>query len=73
MGVISAAGSFQWYRNQLCQYEMEMEKATGQDAYDQLTPPQPKSSLFGRPPVLPYLSGERTLIPIRTHAAASLA
>ena len=65
MGVmLSAAGSFQWYRNQLGQYEMEMEKATGKDAYDQLTgaaakvPPGSEGLLF-----LPYLSGERTPYP----------
>ncbi len=62
MGVmLSAAGSFQWYRNQLCQTEMAAEAAGGPDAYDALTglaseaPAGSEGLLF-----LPYLSGERT-------------
>ena len=62
MGVmLSAAGSFQWYRNQLCKEEMVAEAAGGPDAYDVMTkqaataPPGSEGLLF-----LPYLSGERT-------------
>jgi xylulokinase len=65
MGVmLSAAGSFQWYRNQLGQAEMAAEAAGGSDAYDALTqlaakaPPGAEGLLF-----LPYLSGERTPYP----------
>ena len=62
MGVmLSAAGSYQWYRNQLCQQEMEQEKDTGVDAYELMNAeaanisPGSEGLLF-----LPYLSGERT-------------
>jgi len=62
MGVmLSAAGSYQWFRNQLCQQELEQEKATGVDAYELLNaeaakiPVGSEGLLF-----LPYLSGERT-------------
>ena len=65
MGVmLSAAGSFQWYRNELGQAEMQSEAAGGSDAYDALTklaaeaPPGSEGLLF-----LPYLSGERTPYP----------
>ena len=65
MGVVlSAAGSFQWYRNQLGKEEMAAEAAGGPDAYDALTqlaatvPPGSEGLLF-----LPYLSGERTPYP----------
>jgi len=65
MGVtLSAAGSFQWYRNEFGQTEMEAESAGGPDAYDALTklaaqaPPGSEGLLF-----LPYLSGERTPYP----------
>ncbi|MGJ3242536.1 MAG: xylulokinase [Opitutales bacterium] len=62
MGVmLSAAGSFQWYRNTLAGEEMAEAKATGKDAYDLLTAaaaevPAGSEGLF----FLPYLSGERT-------------
>lgn len=62
MGVmLSAAGSFQWYRNHLGEKEMEAEAAGGPDAYDALTklaaeaPAGSEGLLF-----LPYLTGERT-------------
>ena len=35
MGVmLSAAGSYQWFRNQLCGEEVNQEKETGRDAYE---------------------------------------
>ena len=62
MGVmLSAAGSFQWYRNTLCGSEMEKEAQTSTDVYDLLTQeaaqitPGSEGLIF-----LPYLSGERT-------------
>lgn len=62
MGVmLSAAGSFQWFRNQLGDLERERESEGGEDAYTQLVnlaEPVPvgcEGLLF-----LPYLSGERT-------------
>lgn len=62
MGVmLSAAGSFQWYKNQLGGEEIAAENATGRDAYEALTataagtPSGAEGLLF-----LPYLSGERT-------------
>ncbi|MGE4550599.1 MAG: xylulokinase, partial [Opitutales bacterium] len=65
MGVmLSAAGSFQWYRNELGKAEMAAEADGGIDAYDALTqlaaeaPPGAEGLLF-----LPYLSGERTPYP----------
>ena len=65
MGVmLSAAGSFQWYRNHLGGVEMAEEAETGRDAYDLLTesaatvPAGCEGLLF-----LPYLSGERTPYP----------
>ena len=65
MGVmLSAAGSFQWYRNQFGREEMAAEANGGIDAYDALTqlasgaPAGSEGLLF-----LPYLSGERTPYP----------
>ncbi len=65
MGVmLSAAGSFQWFRNELGKAEMDAETAGGIDAYDALTQlaaeasPGSEGLLF-----LPYLSGERTPYP----------
>ena len=62
MGVVlSAAGSFQWYRDALCGEEIAIEKETGRDAYDLLTEAASgvaagsEGLLF-----LPYLTGERT-------------
>jgi xylulokinase len=62
MGVmLSAAGSFQWYKNQLGAEEQKIEDAGGPNAYDSLTvsaesvPPGSEGLIF-----LPYLSGERT-------------
>lgn len=62
MGVmLSAAGSFRWYRDTLCQAEVKTAAETGRDPYDLLTeaaakvPPGCEGLLF-----LPYLTGERT-------------
>ncbi len=62
MGVmLSAAGSFRWYRDALGEHEKEIAKATNRDVYDVLTeqaalaPTGCEGLLF-----LPYLSGERT-------------
>jgi xylulokinase len=61
MGVmLSAAGSFRWYRDALGDVERAREAETGRDAYDILTeaaaevPPGCEGLLF-----LPYLTGER--------------
>ena len=62
MGVmLSAAGSFQWFKNQFAKLEDKIEKEGGANSYDQLTDqaasinPGSEGCLF-----LPYLSGERT-------------
>lgn len=62
MGVmLSAAGSFQWFRNSLGDLERLREKEGGGDAYNQLVDlaadvsPGAEGLVF-----LPYLSGERT-------------
>lgn len=61
MGVmLSAAGSFRWYRDALGDLECTQAKESGRDAYDLLTeaaaevPPGCEGLLF-----LPYLTGER--------------
>ena len=62
MGVVlSAAGSLQWYRNQLCQVQQEAAKKQGVDVYELITKdaeaaPAGSEGLF----FLPYLTGERT-------------
>ena len=65
MGVmLSAAGSFRWYRDVLGAYEKEIAAKTNEDVYDVLTreaataPPGCEGLLF-----LPYLTGERTPYP----------
>ncbi|MFN2272272.1 MAG: xylulokinase [Anaerolineae bacterium] len=65
MGVmLSAAGSFRWYRDTLAEVERAQEAETGRDAYDILTEaaaevaPGCEGLLF-----LPYLTGERTPYP----------
>lgn len=65
MGVmLSAAGSFRWYRDTLGDLERARVSDSGRDAYDLLTeaaaevPPGCEGLLF-----LPYLSGERTPYP----------
>jgi xylulokinase len=62
MGVmLSAGGSFRWFRDALGQSEKEVAEETGQDVYDVLTaeaanaPAGCEGLLF-----LPYLTGERT-------------
>ncbi len=65
MGVmLSAAGSFRWYRDAVGQQEKALAARTGQDVYDVLTaeaaaaPAGCEGLLF-----LPYLTGERTPYP----------
>jgi len=65
MGVmLSAAGSFRWYRDALGELERRRAEESGRDAYDLLTeaaaqvPPGCEGLLF-----LPYLTGERTPYP----------
>ena len=65
MGVmLSAAGSFRWYRDALGQSEKAIAESSGRDVYDILTesaasaPPGCEGLLF-----LPYLTGERTPYP----------
>ncbi len=62
MGVsLSGGGSLQWFRNTLCQAEVEVAKKKKTSAYDMITeevvnlPPGSEGLFF-----LPYLSGERT-------------
>jgi xylulokinase len=61
MGVVlSAGGSLQWFRNQLCQTEMEEAKRRSVDPYELIlqmvqTVPAGAEGLF----FLPYLTGER--------------
>jgi xylulokinase len=65
MGVmLSAAGSFRWYRDALGAWEQAEADRTGRDVYDLLTEgaatiPAGSEGLF----FLPYLSGERTPYP----------
>lgn len=59
--VLSAGGSFQWYRNQFGQAESSAASAMGVDPYELLTKqaanaPAGSEGLF----FLPYLTGERT-------------
>ncbi|MEA1952546.1 MAG: xylulokinase [Planctomycetota bacterium] len=62
MGVnLSAGGSLQWFRNQLCQSDVAKAKRQKRDVYELLTEeaqtaPAGSDGLF----FLPYLSGERT-------------
>lgn len=62
MGVtLSAGGSLQWFRNQLCQADSRLAEAAGKEVYELLTQeaeqaPTGSENLF----FLPYLSGERT-------------
>jgi xylulokinase len=62
MGVVlSAGGSLQWYRNQLCDTEIATARAMGVDPYELITAeaagaPAGSEGLY----FLPYLCGERT-------------
>lgn len=62
MGVVlSAGGSLQWYRNQLCEQEVALAKSMGIDPYELISAeaanaPAGSEGLF----FLPYLTGERT-------------
>jgi xylulokinase len=62
MGVmLSAAGSLQWYRNQLAQSVVAKAKEQGRDAYDLLTEEAAKAPVGCEGLIfLPYLTGERT-------------
>jgi xylulokinase len=62
MGVVlSAGGSLQWYRNQLCEQQVAVAKRQKVDPYELITaqaeqaPPGSEGLFF-----LPYLTGERT-------------
>lgn len=62
MGVmLSAAGSFQWYKNQFGMEEQRIEKEGGANAYETLTK-EAQHVIAGSEGLffLPYLSGERT-------------
>lgn len=62
MGVmLSAAGSFQWYKNQFGMEEQRIEKEGGANAYETLTK-EAQLVIAGSEGLffLPYLSGERT-------------
>jgi xylulokinase len=61
MGVsLAAGGSYQWYRNNLCQEEIRLAKEKGIDPYElmnkdaEAVPPGSRGVIW-----LPYLSGER--------------
>lgn len=59
--VLSAGGSLQWFRNQLCQEEIALAKRKKVDPYELITAqaseaPAGSEGLF----FLPYLTGERT-------------
>ncbi|MDA8859726.1 FGGY-family carbohydrate kinase, partial [bacterium] len=62
MGVmLSAAGSFQWYKNQLGREEQSIENGGGENAYEILTRSAEQVAVGCEGLVfLPYLSGERT-------------
>ena len=62
MGVmLSAAGSFRWFRDALGQSEVVQARANGTDVYDELTALASTASAGSEGLIfLPYLSGERT-------------
>ena len=62
MGVnLSAGGSLQWFRNELCKSDIADAKKAGKEVYDRLTK-EAKAVAAGSEGLffLPYLSGERT-------------
>jgi xylulokinase len=65
MGVmLSAAGSFRWYRDTLAEVERAKETETGRDAYDILTEAAAEVASGCEGLIfLPYLTGERTPYP----------
>ncbi len=65
MGVmLSAGGSFQWYRNVLGKKEIEEAKKKGIDPYDILTAEAERAPVGSEGLIfLPYLTGERTPYP----------
>lgn len=62
MGVmLSAAGSFRWFRDAFCQAEHDAAIAANRDVYDDLTAIAAKAPAGSEGLIfLPYLSGERT-------------
>lgn len=62
--MLSAAGSFRWYRDTFGQAEVEEASRTGRDSYDLLTQGAAKVSAGCEGLIfLPYLTGERTPYP----------
>jgi xylulokinase len=61
MGVMLAGGgSYQWYRNTLCKYEVEKARAEGLDTYHYIDAAAAASPAGSKRLIwLPYLSGER--------------
>jgi xylulokinase len=61
MGVsLAAGGSYQWYRNNLCQEEIRLAKEKGVDPYELMNADAEKVPPGSRGVIwLPYLSGER--------------
>ncbi|MGB9857538.1 MAG: xylulokinase [Dictyoglomaceae bacterium] len=65
MGVmLSAGGSFRWFRDSFGEIEMEISKWTGKDPYEFLSMEAEKASRGSEGLIfLPYLTGERTPYP----------
>jgi xylulokinase len=62
--MLSAAGSFRWYRDTLAEVERAKETETGRDAYDILTEAAAEVASGCEGLIfLPYLTGERTPYP----------
>ena len=60
---LSAGGSLQWFRNQLCEAEMQAARAQGVDPYELMSADAEKSPIgANRLLFLPYLMGERSPI-----------
>ncbi|MHB1253512.1 MAG: xylulokinase [Candidatus Humimicrobiaceae bacterium] len=62
MGVtLAAGGSYQWFKNVLCKYEIKQSKTSGKDVYAIMDEAVIKNSMPGSKNLifLPYLSGER--------------
>jgi D-xylulose kinase len=60
---LSAGGSLQWFRNQLCQTEMQAATELGVDPYELMSTDAEKSPIgANRLLFLPYLMGERSPI-----------
>jgi xylulokinase len=65
MGVmLSAGGSFRWFRDSFGEIEIELSKWTGKDSYEYLTQEAEKIQIGSEGLIfLPYLTGERTPYP----------